>query len=993
MSHWIFPRLLQASPVFSWDIMASIRTRSNAASAAGNSASQAQDNPYGVPSAPLRNSSYPAKSRGPLTGRPSSPKQAHSRQAHYGNASTSATSWRSQLPILIPLTLVAFVFRFYKLGQPSSVVFDEVHFGGFASKYINRKFFMDVHPPLAKLLIAGTARLAGFDGSFNFKEIAKEYIVGDHNPVPYVAMRSLPALLGVALVPLAYLTLRALSLRGTTALVGSLMLLFDNALATQSRLILLDSFLVFFTAATTYCWVEFCNEERKRPFGLIWWSWLVSTGLFLGAVASTKWVGLFTITTIGVSTVAQLWAHLGDVRMSMSTLVKHFIARAVGLILVPFLVYLTSFAVHLGVLNRSGEGDGFMSSAFQHTLIGHGMPDTFADVALGSTVTIRHLNTQGGLLHSHSHNYPAGSGQQQITLYPHSDENNEWYILAAPGPDDPPTPTDANGVPLTTQGPHEAKSYIGKRVTYLTHGMEVRLVHRMTDKRLHSHETNRPPVTESDFQNEVTGYGFPGFAGDANDNWRVEIEHGSPGDATSSTRVRSLRTTFRLRHTLTGCYLFSHKITLPDWGFGQQEVTCNKSPTKPNSLWFVETSTHPRLSVHGNATLQYDENGEEDPLAARPAQTINYIRPGFFSKFWELQKVMWETNAGLTERHVYDSRPKTWPTLRRGINFWAKEHRQVYFIGNPFVWWGSTVAVLVYLGARAILMLREKRGAKDLLDSTIAFYDRTAGFLFLGYALHFFPFALMSRQLFIHHYLPALYFAVLLLALLFDLLTAGLRPRFRLAAASGVIMVVLLTYLEFSPLVYATPWTLKSCERARWLKTWDFNCREFPQSVSDYSTLPPGVHTIAHTQPISANSANATGEGGAFGVPQPGQHAFEDAPKKAAESGVLGIQDVVHKEVPAKAADAADSGPVSILPVEGVAGDGPHKVVVEHVHPDELEGVHAAGLDQEHVEEMVLEGTAGVHDKDSEAKTRVQGPQGAPSAPAPEKPINEPPPV
>jgi hypothetical protein len=28
---------------------------------------------------------------------------------------------------------------------------------------------------------------------------------------------------------------------------------------------------------------------------------------------------------------------------------------------------------------------------------------------------------------------------------------------------------------------------------------------------------------------------------------------------------------------------------------------------------------------------------------------------------------MWATNAGLTDRHSYDSRPLSWPRLRRGI--------------------------------------------------------------------------------------------------------------------------------------------------------------------------------------------------------------------------------------------------------------------------------------------------------------------------------------
>jgi dolichyl-phosphate-mannose--protein O-mannosyl transferase len=51
--------------------------------------------------------------------------------------------------------------------------FDEVHFGGFARKYIKQTFFMDVHPPLAKLLITLAALVGRFDGEFDFKDIGK----------------------------------------------------------------------------------------------------------------------------------------------------------------------------------------------------------------------------------------------------------------------------------------------------------------------------------------------------------------------------------------------------------------------------------------------------------------------------------------------------------------------------------------------------------------------------------------------------------------------------------------------------------------------------------------------------------------------------------------------------------------------------------------------------------------------------------------------------
>ncbi|CEH17793.1 glycosyltransferase family 39 protein [Ceraceosorus bombacis] len=876
--------------------------------------------------------------------------------AHALDASLALPS--TEVLLVAGVTFIALVVRTWHLSAPSSVVFDEVHFGGFATKYINQRFFMDVHPPLGKLLFAFVAWLAGFRGDFDFKEIGKEYLIGeDHRPVPYVAMRLLPALMGVALAPLSYLTLRALSLRGTSALVGAMLVTFDNALTTQSRLILLDSPLLFFTAITTFCWVSFCIEDKRRTFGREWWVWLTFTGAGLGAVASVKWVGFFTIATIGLNTIFQLWAHLGDVRQPMSRVGQHFAARAALLIFLPFLFYLFTFSIHLAVLNRSGEGDAFMSSGFQHTLRGHSMPDTYADVALGSTVSIRHKNTQGGYLHSHLHNYPGGSGQQQITLYPHRDENNEWYIVGAPGPDDPPPPVDADGVPLSVDGPHDIERYKTGQIEFLKHGMEVRLIHRKSDKRLHSHDSNRPPITESDYQNEVTGYGFPGFLGDANDNWHVEIESHEPSDPRSRRRVRALRSTIRFRHTLTGCYLFSHKIPLPDWGFGQQEVTCNKNPQMSNSLWFIETNTHPRI-----------EDGGLSPETAQERRRlgidlVNYLAPSFWARFKELQRVMWETNAGLTERHAYDSRPSTWPTLRRGINFWAKDHRQIYLIGNPLVWYGALVAILVYLGARAVLMLRAKRGKRDFNDSAIVYYDQVCGFLFTGWAMHYLPFWLMSRQLFIHHYLPALYFSILLVAAVFDVLTSSLRPRFRLQVAAVFIALTIFVFSVYAPITYAGEWTGRACERSRLQKTWDFNCREFPDSVAKYADFGPAVHTIP---PTHAEAINITGTQSLIDAgPQAGYHAFEQAPPKALSSG-LGLSGSLAPSVgepieAAKAADAAPPEPAAAVPqgTESAVADDSKAALEASIKAADA-ALKVEGLDQEGVEAIVLEGTAAV---------------------------------
>ena len=74
---------------------------------------------------------------------------------------------------VIAVTVLGFFVRLFRIYQPSSVVFDEVHFGKFASRYIKSSYFVDVHPPLAKLLITLAGWLFGYNGDFDFKDIAK----------------------------------------------------------------------------------------------------------------------------------------------------------------------------------------------------------------------------------------------------------------------------------------------------------------------------------------------------------------------------------------------------------------------------------------------------------------------------------------------------------------------------------------------------------------------------------------------------------------------------------------------------------------------------------------------------------------------------------------------------------------------------------------------------------------------------------------------------
>ena len=114
------------------------------------------------------------------------------------------------------LLLLGLVLRGSGLGHPDSVVFDEVHFGKYATAYCctGTRIF-DIHPPHAKLLIAGGARLAGYQGGIAFERIGEPF--GSVSPLP---LRLVPAIAGALLAPLLFVLLLQLGASLPAAVLG-----------------------------------------------------------------------------------------------------------------------------------------------------------------------------------------------------------------------------------------------------------------------------------------------------------------------------------------------------------------------------------------------------------------------------------------------------------------------------------------------------------------------------------------------------------------------------------------------------------------------------------------------------------------------------------------------------------------------------------------------------------------------------------------------------
>jgi len=670
--------------------------------------------------------------------------------------------------------------RLYKVDQPAWVCWDETHFGKMGSWYINRTFFFDVHPPLGKMMIAGLGYVSGYNGTHPFEKPGDLY--EDH---PYMGMRVGCTLLGCCIVPFSFLTVWEFTHSLTASGLAATLLVFDIGLMTLNRYILLDPILLFFISGSVFTMAEF-RSVASHPFTRAWWFWLASTGAMLGGAISVKFVGLFVVLYVGIFTIMQLWDILGDMTKPIIYTVKHFMARAVCLIVLPLLLYVTFFYIHLTVLSKSGPGDGFYSSLFQTTLEGNRLNNATMpkEVAYEALISLKNHRTGGGYLHSHYHLYPEGVGakQQQVTSYAHKDENNNFVIKKW------------NEEPLNEEA-----------VDLVRSGDLVRLEHSSSKRNIHSH-LEPAPISKRHYQ--VSGYGENG-TGDANDVWRVEIVGGKDGDI-----VNTLISRLKFHHYFVKCVLTCSGKNLPKWGFEQQEVSCNPTTRDPNAEWNVEDNIFEKL----------------------PNVSLGVLSPSFISRFIESHKVMLQGNAGLKPKEgEYTSRPWEWPINLRGQWFSGNDVR-VYLLGNPVIWWSNIVLLLVFLAVYAFASLKAQRGFIEPPEQ-VEKRDRTleaGAWLFVGWALHYIPFWTMGRVLYFHHYFPALLFSSMLSGVLLDYLVGvacqwagSLRGVVYHSAVGGVVGVACYSFYLFSPLVYGmqdeyAKESNSTMHHLHWLSSWEF---------------------------------------------------------------------------------------------------------------------------------------------------------------------------
>ena len=163
-----------------------------------------------------------------------------------------------------------------------------------------------------------------------------------------------------------------------------------------------------------------------------------------------------------------------------------------------------------------------------------------------------------------------------------------------------------------------------------------------------------------------------------------------------------------------------------------------------------------------------------------------------------------------------------WPILNVGLRMcsWEDHITKYFLLGNPIVYWGSTAS----LGVAALIvvwyLIRWQRGYNELRQTDIDQIHYAGIYPAIGWFLHYLPFVAMARVTYVHHYYPALYFAILAAGFCMDWTTQKLNSKIRWGIYAILYMAVIGLFVLFSPIVFGMQGNNKQWSHLKWFSTW-----------------------------------------------------------------------------------------------------------------------------------------------------------------------------
>jgi dolichyl-phosphate-mannose--protein O-mannosyl transferase len=172
--------------------------------------------------------------------------------------------------------------------------------------------------------------------------------------------------------------------------------------------------------------------------------------------------------------------------------------------------------------------------------------------------------------------------------------------------------------------------------------------------------------------------------------------------------------------------------------------------------------------------------------------------------------------------HAWASPWWSWPIMLRPIRFYYAANAEglyqvIMAMGNPLIWWSSTLAVVVSIFEMARKAVARKLSADDPIIPIV-----------LGYVFLLAPWVAGTRIPYIYNYLPIYPFAILALA--YWLCKIWNRPRWGPWVVVGFTACAVALTVFFVPLVLAIPINEDDLMRRVWIDYWFYYEKPVPGS-------------------------------------------------------------------------------------------------------------------------------------------------------------------
>jgi len=141
-------------------------------------------------------------------------------------------------------------------------------------------------------------------------------------------------------------------------------------------------------------------------------------------------------------------------------------------------------------------------------------------------------------------------------------------------------------------------------------------------------------------------------------------------------------------------------------------------------------------------------------------------------------------------------------------------------LGNPLVYWGSTASLGVVGLVVAWYLVRWQRGYADLDMAEIDHIHYAALYPVIGWVLHYLPFIVMARVTYVHHYYPALYFAILTFGFLVDWTTRNQKQPVQYAVYGVLYAATVGLYIYFIPICWGMTGPHANYGYLKWFDGW-----------------------------------------------------------------------------------------------------------------------------------------------------------------------------